>query len=236
MIELNKPYTCKELALELGISYQTFRRNKIREEKHLRLFYDYNIIKQGNSIIYTFNEQYADFIPYKEYKKISQNNLFKTHIEKTIECDPRQTGSNIARIIIVDEEIKALNLKLSTVTIYVRDNLKEMLEKGLYIKDDYRWCYLDKKADQYVLMSDSQVKELRSFFKESYNALLEQQENILTERKEGTITREEANSLIGEMQYKNFVNGLQKYRDIYNVWPIKVPVYVRAPWACGNPV
>lgn len=45
MIELNKIYSSQDLAPELGITYYTFRKNRAREETHLRLFYNYDIIK-----------------------------------------------------------------------------------------------------------------------------------------------------------------------------------------------
>lgn len=124
---------------------------------------------------------------------------------KTIEEDPRQTGSNIARIIIVNEEVQALNLKLSTVTIYTRANLKELVDQGIYLKEDYRWCYLDALANCYVLMSDDEVKKLRELFKEADAITSEAQEIAMTERKEGNITREEANNIIGDAKYQGFL-------------------------------
>ena len=36
-------------------------------EEYLKLFYDYTIIKKGNTTSYLFKEQYEDFIPYVEY-------------------------------------------------------------------------------------------------------------------------------------------------------------------------
>ena len=113
MIILNEMYSSQKLAPELGITYKTLRNNRSKQEAHLHLFYNYDIIKQGNSINYIFREQFADFIPYREYQKINKNALFKKNIIKTIEKNPRQTGTNIARIIIVDEEIQVLNLKLN---------------------------------------------------------------------------------------------------------------------------
>lgn len=228
MIILNKIYSSQELAPELNMAYYTFRKNRAREEAHLHLFYDYDIIKQGNSINYIFREQFADFIPYREYQKVNKNALFKKNIMKTIEKDPRQTGSNIARIIIVDEEIQVLNLKLSTVTVYTRAALKDLVNQGVYIKEDYRWCYLNNATNCYVLMSDEQVKILRELFHQEDMQTTEIQENTMIERKEGNLTREEANNIIGDAKYTGFLKGLEVFSSRYGFRPIKVPVYVKS--------
>lgn len=228
MIELEKMYSSKELAQEIGISYGTFRNKRSIQEKHLQYFYDYEIINKGNNICYIFHEQYGDFIPYREYSNLKRKKLFQDKIKATIDTDSRQTGSNIARIISVDGEIQALDLQLSTLTCYTRINLKELVEQGYYVKTDYRWCYLNPSKDAYVLMNDEEVKILRKMFNFKENAANE--ENILTDLKEGNITKDEAYTRIGEEMNRRFVSGLQQYYVEYGVRPIKVPVYERRAW------
>lgn len=228
MIELEKRYSSKELAQEIGISYDRLRHSRKKQEDYLKLFYNYEIINKGSSIYYIFHEQYGDFIPYKEYSNLKRKKLFQDKIKATIDIDNRQTGSNIARIISVDGEIQALDLKLSTLTCYTRINLKELVEQGYYVKTDYRWCYLNPNKDAYVLMSDEEVKTLRKMFNFKENATNE--ENILTDLKEGNITKDEAYTKIGEEMNRRFVGGLQQYYVEYGVRPIKVPVYERKAW------
>lgn len=225
MIELEKKYSSKELAKELGISYGTLRNKRNIQEQHLKYFYDYEIIMKGNSIYYIFHEQYGDFIPYKEYSNLKRKTLFQDKIKETIETDNRQTGSNIARIISVEGEIQALDLKLSTITCYTRVNLKELVEQGYYTKTDYRWCYLDPNKNAYVLMSNEEVETLRGMFNFSIN--IKEEEDLLTELKEGNITQQEAYMRIGAEKNKRFLSGLNEYYLTYGVRPIKVPVYER---------
>ena len=225
MIELEKKYSSKELAKELGISYGTLRNKRNIQEQHLKYFYDYEIIMKGNSIYYIFHEQYGDFIPYKEYSNLKRKTLFQDKIKETIETDNRQTGSNIARIISVEGEIQALDLKLSTITCYTRVNLKELVEQGYYTKTDYRCCYLDPNKNAYVLMSDEEVETLRGMFNFSIN--IKEEEDLLTELKEGNITQQEAYMRIGAEKNKRFLSGLNEYYLTYGVRPIKVPVYER---------
>lgn len=225
MIELERKYSSKELAQELGISYGTLRNKRSIQEQHLKYFYDYEVISKGNSISYIFHEQYGDFIPYREYSNLKRKKLFQDKIKETIEFDNRQTGSNIARIISVEGEIQALDLQLSTLTNYTRVNLKELVEQGYYIKTDYRWCYLDPSKNAYVLMSDEEVKKLREMF--NFEMGIDEAENLLSDLKESGITKQEVYMHIGAEKNRRFLSGLNEYYLVYGVRPIKVPVYER---------
>lgn len=225
MIELGQKYSSKELAEEVGVTYATFRHNRERYEQHLLLFYDFEVSFCGPSKYYVFTEQLMDYIPYKEYKKQQKNDLFKRKIKSVIAHDPRQTGANIGRIIFVDGEVEALNYTIGTVTNYTRANLKELVKQGYYILTDYRWCILDN--NRYIELNDDQVKELREFFQKYDTETKEEQENIMAQRQDGTISKSEANEKIGDMKFNGFVKGIQDYTDKYGHRPIKVPVYER---------
>ena len=228
MIELNKKYSSKELAEAIGISDKTLRNNRKNYENHLSLFYDYDTVVQGRGIYYTFLEQYSPYIPYKEFSKNKRNALFQEKIKATIIQDNRQTGSNIARIIYVEDAIQVLDLKLSTITAYTRSNLKELLNQGYYELEDYRWCYLDKEANKYVVMLDSQIKELRSYFSDYHNLNKEEQEDIYSQIQQGLISKQEGQARLGENVCNGFTYGIKMFEAKYNMHPIKVPVYVRA--------
>lgn len=228
MIELNKKYSSKELAEAIGISDKTLRNNRKNYENHLSLFYDYDTIVQGRGIYYTFLEQYSPYIPYKEFSKNKRNILFQEKIKATIIQDNRQTGSNIARIICIEDDIQVLDLKLSTITVYTRSNLKELLNQGYYELEDYRWCYLDKQDNKYVVMLDKQIKELRSYFSDYHNLNKEEQEDIYSQIQQGLISKQEGQARLGENVCNGFTYGIKMFEAKYNIHPIKVPVYVRA--------
>lgn len=228
MIELNKKYSSKELAEAIGISDKTLRNNRKNYENHLSLFYDYDTVVQGRGIYYTFLEQYSPYIPYKEFSKNKRNTLFQEKIKATIIQDNRQTGSNIARIIYIEDDVQVLDLKLSTITAYTRSNLKELLNQGYYELEDYRWCYLDKEANKYVVMLDSQIKELRSYFSDYHNLNKEEQEDIYSQIQQGLISKQEGQARLGENVCNGFTYGIKMFEAKYNMHPIKVPVYVRA--------
>lgn len=225
MIELNKKYSTKELAQAVGVSYGQFRNIREKYEKHLALFYDFTINTKGNGASYIFNQQFDDYIPYKEYSNAKRSKLLQKKIKQTISNDARQTGSNIARIIKVDNEIQALDLQLSTLTNYTRAQLKELVDNGYYIRDDYKWCYLDKEVNKYILMNDGEVSELRSYFKNSVNLAKEEEVHSLMQQR--IISSNDAINEIGKLRIDSFNNGIKQYQLKHGVWPMKVPVYVR---------
>lgn len=225
MIELNKQYSTKALAQEIEVSYGRFRNARDKFEQHLSLFYDYQIEHKGNSTYYTFLEQYDTFIPYKDYSNAKRSKLLQKKIKETISKDARQTGSNIARIIKVDDEIIPLSLQESTLTNYTRAQLKELVDNGYYVREDYKWCYLDKVRNKYILMNDEEVQELRSYFSNDTNLAKEEEVHSLMSQK--VISSNDAINEIGKLRIDSFNNGIKQYQLEHGVWPMKVPVYVR---------
>lgn len=225
MIELNKIYSTKTLAEAMDISYQWLRQNRKEYEEHLSKFYQYKTERKGNGIYYTFLTELYEYVSYKEYKAMQKSAVLQKHIKDTIYYDNRQTGSNIARIIFVDGEIKALDLKLSTLTVYTRDELKDLVKAGYYQKEDYRWCYLDKKKNCYVLMTKEEIKRLRFFF--HTREIDEIEENVWAKQEEGELSIDEANQVVSELRKGIFIQGRQHYKEETGNWPIKVPVYRR---------
>lgn len=222
---LNQNYSTKQLATVLSISYDHFRKYRKEYEEHLSKFYIYEIIKKGNTTYYNFINELYEYVSYKEYKAMQKSKILQKHIKQTIEQDKRQTGANIARIIIVDGEIQALDWKLSTLTVYVRDELHDMIQDGYYTLMDYQWCYLNRDLNQYILMPEEDVKILRTYFQTK--ELLEAEENILSAAEQGSISKEACNSSIVELRKDNFVQGRKKFQNDRGYWPMKVPVYER---------
>lgn len=72
-------------------------------EKYLQKFYLMTIEPKENTIYYTFEKELYSYVSYKEYKAMQKSQILQKHIKDTIHYDKRQTGSNIARIIVVDK-------------------------------------------------------------------------------------------------------------------------------------
>lgn len=223
MIKLNQQYSTKALAIALELSYDHFRKYRQEYEDHLGKFYNYTKTSKGSSVLYLFEQELYPYVPYKEYKKAQKSNTLRKHIRDTIHYDNRQTGSNITRIIFVDNEIQTLGWAFSTLEVYVREELKQMVEAGYYIKEDYRWCYLNKERNCYELLEDEDVKRLRSFFQTRDD--VEQEENIWSNLEQGHISQQEASEAVSKLRKDAFMSGRQHFQMETGKWPIKVPVY-----------
>lgn len=230
MIQLNKIYSTQELADELGIAYKTLKNSRQEYEKHLSRFYFYKIDRSGRATYYTFTEQKFDYIPYKEYKKNSKKDSLRHCVTLVIRQDNRQTGSNIARVIhgadFAPPEIK--ELKLSTLKIYVREELKELVLSQKFKKEDYQWCYLDKTKNQYILMTQQEIEELRFFFNPKY--ALEIEEKLLVMFQEKEISEQEFRKELGDLRASLYIEGLKKYYSATGKWAMKIPVYIERAW------
>lgn len=237
MFELNKKYSTKELAQEMGVSYQTFRNNRQKYEKYLTYFYIYTIEQkgQGNRISYILTEQIDEYIPYKEYQSEKKNKTFREAIAKTIAQDNRQTGSNIGRIIELEPSIEVYDLTLNTIISYTRVRLKELVEDGYYTKTNEAWCYLDYDCNKYILLSEEQVLELKSFFQQTYSKEMDEADKIYGQYRTKEITHKQMVEALGNMQVNSYVKGCKIFADKYNIsMPLVVPVYERNAFYNGK--
>ena len=226
-LELNKRYSVKEVAEFCQISYSSFLNKREEQEKHLALFYHFTKETEKRKIYYTFLYKIADYVPYRKYKTICRNTNIQKGIKDIIKKDKRQTGSNIARLLLIDGKLYDLdNFKESTLVVYTRTELKKLVDSGYYHKTDYAWCYLDKAKNRYVLLSDEEIENLRTYFEVDKK----EEEIIISEMKEGAITYLTAEKLLGKMRIQKYLSGLKKYKDDNGYYPMKVPVYEVCAW------
>lgn len=236
MFELDKMYSTKELAKEMGISYESLRTHREKYEKYLSLFFEFETKRggRGNGVHYILTFQSDEYIPYKEYYNEKKKNAFKRAIVETIEKDNRQSGSNIGSIISEHTDIEVYDLSLDTVIVYTRTNLKELEEDGFYTKVDPRWCRRDKYTNKYYLLSDEQVAELRELFKICYKEMAEVDDHIWSQYKEKRISRKKASELLGELKLNSYAAGCAKFADKYGYYPSLISAYKRNAFYNGK--
>lgn len=229
MIELNEKYTTSQLAAALGVSYGTLRNQRKEYEKHLSLFYFFEKEDSGRATYYTFCSQIDDYIPYKDFKRNNRDKVVTEGIKTVIAIDNRQTAANIARVLFRSDKPKEIqDLKLSTLKVYVRAQLKDLVTSGYYDKSDYAWCYLDKENSRYVLMSPEEVAELRTCF--NSQGTKEEEENIFAKYNEGDINEQELEIRLGKLRKNTFIEGLKQYQQETGYWCIKVPLFKTKAW------
>ncbi len=133
----------------------------------------------------------------------------------------------------MDDENIPLGLALSSLTIYTRQNLKLLVELNYYSKSNRAWCILNHNENKYMLMSDEEIHELRTFFKSNDDKIAE----AYAELQEGNLTRKAAEKITGTLVIDAFTTGLKRYADSHNgSYPIYVPVYERCAWVTDEMV
>lgn len=107
------------------------------------------------------------------------------------------------RIIKNDEEIILLKLADNSLVNYVRANLKDFIDDGFYTKIDSVWCYLDEFTNEYILLDEKEVRELRNYL----NAPSPKEEEIYSQFNNKDISREETVKQLGELRLNRFIEA-----------------------------
>lgn len=227
MIELNKKYNTKELAEALNMSYGTIRNKREEYEKHLSRFYFYVKKETKKTIYYIFTEQKYDYVPYKDFQKIMKKKDLINEVDRILQKEPRNTGSCVARII-KDFSEKEINYTLNTLTIYAREVMNTFLKNNFYTRGDFQWCESLKYS--YRILEENEIQCLKKCFYEDENTE-EEEEKIQTQIDNKEISIEEGERKLGKYRRTSYLQSLQKFKDKYGFWPIKVPVYIKNAWA-----
>ena len=157
MIELRE-YSTTEIKKVLQISRSCWDRYKDDILKYMKNYFDYEIITQGNKVCYLLKEQYQEWVPYKRKDVEKQKAYYKVKTDEIIVTQPRNTGSNIARMI--DKyNMNIYSHKEGTICNYIRPILRED-----YLAIDRVWCQFDKTKLTYTPITEEQLEFLYSHF------------------------------------------------------------------------
>lgn len=147
------------------------------------------------------------------YKKI-------TH--ETLEKEPYNSGSNIARITVRDEKQYEQDT-WRTVANHAREILKEDYKKT----EEHVWGYIDMSSPSgYSLLSQEQIKYLNNLFCTGSNKKIVSDAHTYSQQSQGIITEQEA-----EKQFlknnKEYYKGIFKdFKEKFGVNPISIPKWI----------
>lgn len=218
-----KAYTAEEFRKALKISEPTWKKKRNYILDCLKQIMDFNIFKDGTFVKYEVINQFEDWkgIPRKKDVKAMR----EYYAEKTAEIvkrQPRNTGSNIARITLAKEN--KFCHKQDTAERYIRQEINRS-----YDKKDYEWCVLDKSTNYYYIMTDEQREFLFSLFSNygsEFNKDFFKHASML---RNGLITKEEYDELTAEIVENNYKTILDEFRFEYGSVPVNVPLMELKP-------
>lgn len=217
MIELNKEYSTLELREVLNIKKSSWDRHREEILDYMKSFFNYKQSYIGNKVIYVIFEQYQDWVPYKKRDVEKQKAYYTEKTDQIISIQPRNTGSNIARIIDKNN-MNIYNHKESTIGNYVRPILNLRYYAA---KESRTWCEYDKETLTYIPLDKEQLEYLYSYFKVDDKAIFD----IVADYRAGTITQEELGFEIEMLNRCPYDYAVNKFMDKYGFRPIKVPLW-----------
>ena len=154
MIELNKPYSNKQIAQELfHIKPTSFSNKKKMYLEHLASYYKFDI--EGRKII--LREQLKPFetlMQKRQSKKQDNENIYRDLTHKIIAYKPLNSGSNIAREIDQSPMKPIESHKESTIVNYVRPILRTDFQSV-----SKKWCKINYETNTYEPLEEEQIQQ-----------------------------------------------------------------------------
>lgn len=196
----------KELADWFGISYGTYRNNKIERLNELKLYCEFDKIYGGVNITKIIDTQHL------EYTNANKQNyeIVKSAFTEEWNSNGIDTCSNVA-IKVYDKHKKELTIVDSTTYDYVRKVRNELygkpfIEIGSLGSCVYLWCKKEKAADGtivYTQFTDEEDKIRKDLMKKHFSTDVEKEIFIAEMVEAGEITKEQAYDALCEMKNLN---------------------------------
>lgn len=221
MLEL-KAYETKELMSVLGITRSSWGRRKEEYLDWFKLFFDYDIVIQGEKRVYIIKEIFGEYEPLPRKKKsIEVKEYYVQETSRIVKQEPTNTGSNIARNIIATNN--KYDHKEGTASVYVRSVLKDTYQVNGKV-----WCYRTKDGLHYQPITEEQLKYLNECITKQFqdNAMQEYTVELYTDYEAGIITKQQFNDALGAMAGNAFLSAMDMFILRYDFRPVKIPVWV----------
>lgn len=226
-------YSREDMIHFFNVSPATFKKNREKLLHHLQAFYEYEIEYDSTDHrkqLYHIIKKNFDYEP-PQKKSVKRDQTYQSKIIEVIEQDNVQTAMNVKRLIMDSEEIAAFNHKEGTVYEYTRNNMRIMFgtkagEFGTrgYIKEKI-WCKLDEDNNCYIPLNPEEISNFYTLFNTQKDETKEIELSILSDYKNGLISKDEMNKQIGDTSLYCFISARKTYKTTYGFYPIKVPIY-----------
>lgn len=216
-----KQYSLTEIKKLLSISKRTWETRKEELLEYMDKFFNYEIIKDGRNTYFIIYEQFSEYVPLppkKDAEKIKA--YYHEETCKFIEKDPWNTGSNIARNIIANDE-QLYSHKTDTIARYVRPIIRE---EFVHDYTDTAWMRLDGSKLNYIHLTEEELGYLNELFVKYSSKESKQQMQLekYSEYESGYITKEELADFLMNQVKSNYCAIMADFMDKYGFRPQKI--------------
>lgn len=218
MLQEGKTYLLSELKDELKITKYYWENRKDELLEYFKLFFDYEIIKQGKYAAFFITKVYGEYQPLpRKTRSVDIKEFYRQETEKVVKYQPWNTGANIARkILSVDNKYQHAE---GTAANYVRPILKE----EYCLSEEKQWMEAHYDRYEYVPITKEQEEFLKIQFKKQFGNDNQTVIDIMAARDAGYMTEEEVVKAL-ESKYSIAMN---EFLACFGFRPIKVGKYIK---------
>ena len=214
--ELEKPYSTKEVAEMMNVSYVTFRNNRSKYEEKLSKGYEWELVKRR----YIFHKKIGNI--YLKKSEELYNEIYLPRVITAIEKQEWNTASGVTNMIWTEEVMNQVQHLMSRAYDYVREVLGNEFD---ITEKKYAACMGTGQYPRF--MTEEEVKEWNKIkftkSKETGEKLIE-----LTEQwASGMIKTAEYNQQVKNLASGSFIEALGKWIETYGYIPVRINHYER---------
>lgn len=215
-IELEKPYTSKEVAELLGVSYGTFRNSKQKYEEKLSEGYEWEIVKRK----YIFHKKIGNV--YNKKSEEIYNEVYLPKVIEVIERNPWNTGSGVTNEIWTEEVMNQVQHLMSTAYSYVCEVLGN--EYNITGKK-YAACM--GKGIYPRFMTDEEINEWKALRSTCVKNNSDKISELTEEWANGVIKASEYNKKIRTLTSGSYLEALKTWMEEKGFIPVMLKHYER---------
>lgn len=200
----------------------------------------------GNKVIYHFltdgEYEYTRKTKAASAKTKLRDEAFEAAILETISEQPLNTAANVTRVIMEDwHEVTDLGYTQGTIYEYVRTRMRKWFGRAIGDNGSFEdvedmnlrkgyierkvWCRLDSVINVYIPMSEEHINIFIKLVQKHLKEIKEKQVKVLADRDAGTITKEECNEVLGDLNFEKYTAAKREFNAKYDYYPIRVPEY-----------
>ena len=208
---------------ELNITTSSWERRRTELLEWFKYFFDYNIVcLNGVQRAYEITAIHAEYKPLPRKKKTEEiKSFYREKTAEIVDKQPLNTGSNIARII-VENDNKYDHAEL-TATRYVRPVINEGYDRSVR-----QWCFINYQTQEYELLNEEQLEYLqdcfytKGFSRQEFNEEMLYLDAFLNNE----IRTTEMVGLLITNKKTAYERAMDKFKAKYNRRPTSVPTLV----------
>lgn len=233
MLEPGK-YSVTELKKLLNISERSWHERKEEILEHLKIYFDYEMKKEGRYINFYITKQYAEYQPLRKKKDMEKIIVhYENEIRRIIATEPYNTGANMARNVVAEGR-NLYDHKPDTISRHMRPSIKQ---KFIPPMTEKAWMRLTHDRLHYEPLTEEQLEYLYDLFrKNSHEARQNRQMELFAEYRSGYIDEAELKAELFNDTARTYESLMSEFKDKFGFRPQLIKKLEEGAWHNTKPL